>query len=109
VGLGVGQGFLVELVCVGEMVMDRVWELVVRRFVVRLGCCLGFLGSGFLVQVQLLGLGFLGILQVLVCSFIVAVLARESLSRRVPVRLSYRQVAMGVVVVIRYLYQDQLF
>jgi len=88
VGLGVGQGLLVELVCVGEMAMGRVWELAVRRFVVQLGCCLGFLGLGFLVQVRLLGLGFVGILRVLVCSFIVAALAREFLYRRVLVCLS---------------------
>ena len=98
VGLEVGQGSLVELVCVGEMAMGFIWELVVQRFVVQLDCCLGFLDLGFLVQVRLLGWGFVGILRVLVCSFIVAALAREFLSRRVLVRLSYRQVAMEVKV-----------
>ena len=103
VGLGVGQGSLVELVCVGEMAMGFVWELVVQRFVEQLDCCLGFLDLGFLVQVRLLGWGFMGILRVLACSFIVATLAREFLSRRVRVRLTYRQVAMEVMVEIRYL------
>ena len=98
VGLGVGQGLLVELVCMREMAMGHVWELVVQRFVVQLDCCLDFLDLGFLVQVQLLGLGFSGILQVLVCSFIVAALAREFLGQRVLVRLSFCQVAIELMV-----------
>jgi len=97
VGLGVGQGLLVELVCVGEMAMGRVWELVVQRFIVQLDCCLGFLDLGFLVQVQLLGWGFVEILhwQVLAYSFIVAALAREFLSQRVLVHLSYRPLILS--------------
>ena len=100
-GSEVGRGSLVGLVCVEEMAMGHAWELAIRRFVVLLGCCLGFLGLSFLVWVQLLGLGFVEILWVLVCSFIVAALARGFLSRRVLVCLFFRQVAMKVVVVIQ--------
>jgi len=108
VDLGVGQGLLVELVCVRGMAMGHVWELAVRRFVVQLGCYLGFLGLGFLLRVRLLSLGFVEILQVLVCSFIVAALARRFLSRRVLVRLSFCQVVMGLMVETQFLFLSLL-